>query len=66
MAKKDGQLTVFMRMWFAVTPQERMLLLGIVLVALFGLTARFVHDHRAAKAAAQLETTPLRLEEAHE
>ena len=66
MAKREGQLSVFMRMWFAVTPQERLLLLGIVLVALVGLTARFAHDHRAAQAAAQPDTTPPALDEAHE
>ncbi len=32
------------RLWFAVAPQERAVLFGVLAVALIGLTARYLHQ----------------------
>lgn len=43
MKQTKNTLGPMARMWFAVTPQERALLFGILAVALIGLTARYLH-----------------------
>ncbi|HMP77799.1 MAG TPA: hypothetical protein PKE12_16005 [Kiritimatiellia bacterium] len=53
MAKKEHRFTAAARLWFAVTPQERKLLFGILAITLIGLTAR--HLHQRAQTPEELE-----------
>jgi hypothetical protein len=48
MRRQRQTIGALARMWFAVTPQERALLFGILAVALIGLTARYVRQRAAA------------------
>lgn len=43
MSGKGPRFGAIVRMWFAMTPQERKLLFGILAVTLIGFTARYLH-----------------------
>lgn len=52
MAKKTNGPGAFARAWFAVTPQERRLLFGILAVTLLGFTLRYFYLRNSGPAPA--------------